>query len=371
MTRYKKYKNSSVTWLGKIPEHWEVRRLKNVITMHFGGCWGEEPKGNVNDVLCITVTDFNFDTLSIKPSAKTIRNYSDEQINKLHLEEGDIIFEKSGGGEKTTVGRLVVSNSPQKTVQMFANFLECLRPNREHVNPFYLGLCLKSFYKTGFIRAYFNQTIGIQNINISFYLNINIPMPPHPEQNKILQFIEIKSKKINKLISIKQHQISELEELKKAIIIKSVTKGLYDVPMKDSGVKWIGEIPEHWRIIRLKNSGSFENGLTYSLKDVTDNKGILVLRSSNVYMNKLKFSDCVFVKKVPEDLMIKRGDIIICSSNGSADLVGKCAYIDKNITATFGFFMMRYRFLVNFRFIQFNQQCLITEVFLLRLPLTN
>lgn len=110
---------------------------------------------------------------------------------------------------------------------------------------------------------------------------------------------------------------------------------------KDSGVEWIGEVPNHWEIMPLKFTGTFGNGLTYSPKDVVDN-GILVLRSSNIQNSSLSFEDNVYVSNVSKVLLVQKGDVIICSRNGSAALVGKSAFIDKDINATFGAFMMRY-----------------------------
>ena len=110
---------------------------------------------------------------------------------------------------------------------------------------------------------------------------------------------------------------------------------------KDSGVEWIGKVPSHWEVVPLKFTGKFGNGLTYSPKDVVDN-GILVLRSSNIQNSSLSFEDNVYVSSVSKELLVNKGDIIICSRNGSAALVGKSAFIDKDINATFGAFMMRY-----------------------------
>lgn len=110
---------------------------------------------------------------------------------------------------------------------------------------------------------------------------------------------------------------------------------------KESGVEWIGKVPSHWEIMPLKFTGTFGNGLTYSPKDVVDN-GILVLRSSNIQKSSLSFEDNVYVSNVSKVLLVQKGDVIICSRNGSAALVGKSAFIDKDINATFGAFMMRY-----------------------------
>ena len=111
---------------------------------------------------------------------------------------------------------------------------------------------------------------------------------------------------------------------------------------KDSSVKWIGEIPKHWDAIRIKFIGKTLGGLTYSPDDVcSPEEGIIVLRSSNIKNNELSFYDNVYVKKELQDKdFIKQGDLLICSRNGSADLVGKCAIIDKPINASFGAFMM-------------------------------
>ena len=112
---------------------------------------------------------------------------------------------------------------------------------------------------------------------------------------------------------------------------------------KDSGIEWIGDVPAHWKVMPLKRTGSFENGLTYSPADICDENGVLVLRSSNIQNDKLNFEDNVYVAKCPLSLLVHSGDIVICSRNGSASLVGKCAMIEGNINATYGAFMMRYR----------------------------
>ena len=119
---------------------------------------------------------------------------------------------------------------------------------------------------------------------------------------------------------------------------------------KDSGIQWIGQIPEGWKVQALKYIGDARNGLTYSPLDVTD-AGILVLRSSNIQDSKLAFKDNVYVKEAPDFLKMKKGDIIICSRNGSLALVGKCVYIPEDMDAVFGAFMLRYRPHIPNRFI--------------------
>lgn len=111
--------------------------------------------------------------------------------------------------------------------------------------------------------------------------------------------------------------------------------------MKDSGIEFIGDIPADWEVLRVKNIGSYRNGLTYSPSDLCDpENGTLVLRSSNIRNGKLVFDDNVYVSSsIPSELWLKENDILICSRNGSQKLVGKSAMIN-NVTASFGAFMM-------------------------------
>jgi type I restriction enzyme S subunit len=115
--------------------------------------------------------------------------------------------------------------------------------------------------------------------------------------------------------------------------------------MKDSGIEWVGKIPSNWGLYRFKNIGLTRNGLTYNPQNlVGENNGVLVLRSSNVQNGKLSFTDNVYVDmEIKDDLMLKVGDILICSRNGSRDLIGKNAIIESKINASFGAFMMIFR----------------------------
>lgn len=115
---------------------------------------------------------------------------------------------------------------------------------------------------------------------------------------------------------------------------------------KPSGISWIGEIPSHWEKMRIKHTGIARNGLTYSPIDLCnkEDNGTLVLRASNIQRGDICLEDCVYVKSIiSPELKVNAGDIIICSRNGSRDLVGKLALIPENLDASFGAFMLIYR----------------------------
>jgi type I restriction enzyme M protein len=114
------------------------------------------------------------------------------------------------------------------------------------------------------------------------------------------------------------------------------------VQLKDSGIEWIGMIPEQWEVKRFKDIAYSITGLTYSPDDIVDEgEGVLVLRSGNIQNGELSFNDNVFVNSnIGKNLFVRKGDILLCSRNGSANLVGKSAYIDKNYNYTWGAFMI-------------------------------
>lgn len=115
--------------------------------------------------------------------------------------------------------------------------------------------------------------------------------------------------------------------------------------MKESGIDWIGQIPQEWGVIKFKYLGDVKQGLTYSPSDIVDkDEGILVLRSGNIQNGILDFNNNVYVKtKVAESIVLRKNDILITARNGSPALIGKNAIIDTDITATFGAFMMVFR----------------------------
>lgn len=316
-------KNSGIEWIGEIPDSWDTLPLKRMVEKHFGGCWGEDAKNNDNDVLCIRIADFNFDNQSIKESAETIRNYTDAQIEKGLLKDGDLIVEKSGGGDKTPVGRVVIFDEekfPQKA--MFANFSECLRLKNTYSHR-YIAYHLKGLYYSYDMHYYFHQTTGIQNLDMQEYLATMICVPSVEQQCAIVETLDEKCGKIDELIANQEKQIEKLKEYKQSVITEAVTKGLdKSAPLKDSGIEWIGNIPNHWNVCRIKSladnsiTDSFIDGDWIESPDITD-EGIRYLTTGNVgdgvfkcqgngYVSKDTFNRLNCKYAYPGDLVISR-----------------------------------------------------------------
>lgn len=191
---------------------------------------------------------------------------------------------------------------------------------------------------------------SMQNISQDDFRNILVTAPSVSEARQIAHFLDHEVGKIDALIAEQEKLIALLKEKRQAVISHAVTKGLNpDAPMKDSGVEWLGQVPAHWVVKKLGYIGEAIIGLTYSPDDISDT-GVLVLRSSNVQSGRLSFEDNVFVDKViPEKLRTQQNDILICSRNGSRELIGKNALIDESaVGQTFGAFMTVFRSDVNF-----------------------
>lgn len=178
--------------------------------------------------------------------------------------------------------------------------------------------------------------------------NLIVTLPSNvKEQTAIVNFIEPVLEKIDGLIEKQKKLIDLLKEKRQSVISNAVTKGLYSsVKMSNSGVEWLGEIPEHWEITKIKYIATASNGLTYSPDDLVDQEeGVLVLRSSNIQQGDISLDDNVYVKMaIPEKAVVRSGDILICSRNGSRDLIGKNALIPDSLDGVaYGAFMMLLR----------------------------
>ena len=210
-------------WFKVLPKKWNLIKLKKCFISRDGGNWGSEPKLNKNDKICIRIADFDYDNLTIKKyNEYTYRNYNDDIIKKLKVHKGDILIEKSGGGEKTPVGRSVIIK--EEIDALFANFMERLIVNQSLVEPDYMEYVLTAFYKNNYVLNYIKQTTGIQNLDITSMLNREkCPIPNKTEQIKIVECLNECCENIDKLIKNKEKTIEELEQYKRSLIYEYVT----------------------------------------------------------------------------------------------------------------------------------------------------
>ena len=248
-------KDSGIEWVGLTPSMWANRRIKYVIKSRDSGLWGQDVKCEENGTICLRIADFDYSKGIFKDTpvdALTYRKNPSYVVDKCHLKKGDILIEKSGGGEKTPVGRTVLFDKPY--IALFANFMDRIRVNTSVVMPQYLQYWFRAFYSCKMSPYYINQTTGIQNINLSRLLTKEkVFYPSLKDQKAIVSFLDIKCSEIDAISADIQKEIETLEQYKRSVITEAVTKGLNpDVEMKDSGVAWCPQIPSNWQYTNPK-----------------------------------------------------------------------------------------------------------------------
>lgn len=321
--KYPEYKNSGVEWLEKVPKGWGINKAKTFVKFKTSGVWGDDAKGDSNDLPCLRVADFDYDKFTFK-KVETIRNIPKNQQWKI-LKKSDILIEKSGGGEKQPVGRTIIFDSDEKIV--CANFIDKVEVNT-NVVPKFLTYLFSVAYSIGLNLKSIKQNTGIQNLDLTNYFNELFPQPLKPDQQKIADYLDEKVELIDNIREKKKKLIELLKEKRSAVINKAVTKGLDEnVEIKDSGVEWIGEIPKGWEVKKLKRVCKFEYG--ESLSELNRDEGDIDVYGSNGIVGK-------------HDKSITEGESIIIGRKGSAGRmqfsksscfpIDTTFYIDKNKT---------------------------------------
>ena len=249
MTRksYKKYKNSGIEWLGKIPEHWEVKKLKYITNSNPSNIDKKSKEGEKEIFLCNYVDVYKNEYVdSSLHFMKATANA--DQISKFILKKGDVIATKdSEVRNDIAVPALVIENF---------NDVVC-GYHLTHIKPMKIfGNYLFRYFQSKYLRSYFEISangITRYGINVDRFNSALILIPTEKEQKLIANFLDKGTSHIDSLIQKKKKQIELLKEKRSTLITQVVTKGLdSNIKMKDSGIEWLGKIPEHWIMKRLR-----------------------------------------------------------------------------------------------------------------------
>lgn len=268
---YPRTKPSGVEWLGDVPEHWEVKQLRHVLSRNDGGVWGEEddPEGTV----VLRSTEQTVDGgWQIADPAK--RNLTAKEKSVALLKAGDLVVTKSSGSALHIGKTSLVSKEVEALQPCYSNFMQRLRvaPGVEPRLVFYV---LNS--PTGRQQLVFNSntTTGLANLNAGVLGDVFISTPPPAEQRSIAAFLDRETGRVDRLVAKKRELIERLKEKRTALISRTVTRGLppaaaraaglpANPPIKRSGVEWIGDIPKHWEVKKVKFVAKMESGHTPS-----------------------------------------------------------------------------------------------------------
>lgn len=279
LPRYPKYKDSGVEWLGEVPEHWQVRRLKHVCQAFPSNVDKKSHEGEQPVMLC-NYTDVYYNDRITADLQFMAASASRDQIEKFTLRAGDTVITKDS---ETADDIAVSAYVPEGLPGVVCGYhLSIVRPR--------ISAC-GSFVKRLFDSAYTKATVavkanGLTRVGLSQYDidNIEWPWPPIEEQEAIAAFLDRETSKIDALIAEQQRLAVLLKEKRQAVISHAVTKGLDpSVPMKASGVEWLDDVPAHWEcgsLVRIANR--IVVGIAEAATHAYVDSGVPILRSTNI-----------------------------------------------------------------------------------------
>ncbi|MBK5214886.1 MAG: restriction endonuclease subunit S [Flavobacteriaceae bacterium] len=310
------------TWLANAPEHWNTLRIKNIFAeIDDRSETGKEELLSVSHYTGVTKKK---DSLANEDdfisNAKTLVGYKKVAENDL---VSNIMLAWNGS--------LGISKYNGITSPAY-----CVYRIKGDNNPDYYGY----LFSTAFMKAEFRKkSYGIIDSRLRLYsdkfFSIPAPVPPKTEQDQIVAYIKEQSKKIKHFIKKKQTFIALLKEQRQAVLNKAVTKGVNpNVKLKDSGIDWLGDIPEHWKVTKINGLCNFVRGNSSFKKDELLNKGKYVaLQYGKTY--KVDEVDENFQFYVNEEFYkstqtIKFGDIIVVSTSETIEDLGHSVFYNRN-----------------------------------------
>lgn len=199
---------------------WDRHAFKLLVESHFAGDWGSDPGHDEMDLPCVRVADFNRATSSLAEEITTVRSYSKSTYERKHLVQEDLLVEKSGGGEKTPVGSVVLYEGD--TSALCANFIEVIRLRKGQVPRFWVHMFRANFV-AGETFRFVKQTTGIQNLDMQMFLDQNFVVPPTAKQQEIVDELDREFERMDALIEESTQLIENLKARKTALITEVVT----------------------------------------------------------------------------------------------------------------------------------------------------
>lgn len=255
MERYREYKESGVKWLGEIPSHWEVVPLRKYLKIN--------TRRNKPEAQLLSVTREEGVIVRNVESKEENHNYiPDDLSNYKYVQRGQFVINKM----KSWQGSYGVSN--YDGIVSPAYFVYDLNyPNKDYFN-----IAIRSRMFSPFFSKY-SKGIRVDQWDLTPEALKIIPFlePPKAEQDAIVRYLDSATSEIDKAIAMQQKMIDLLNERKQIIIQNAVTKGLDEnVEMKESGVEWIGRIPKHWGLIKIKHLAKLQSGSNLTSNDISD-----------------------------------------------------------------------------------------------------
>ena len=248
---YPAYKDSGVEWIGEVPEHWEVKPIKIIASCNDDSL--PESFSPDTPIRYVDISSVSHDAGIAEPEFMLFGDAPSRARRKARA--GDVVV-----STVRTYLKAVAAVDDAHADCVYSTGFAVLRPRKEHLTPEFLKwLALNELL----IQAVESHSEGLSYpaINASELINLKTTLPSLSEQARIASILDRETARIDALIAKKTRFIELLKEKRQALITHAVTKGLDpNVKMKDSGVAWIGEVPEGWKVLALKRMGTLKGG---------------------------------------------------------------------------------------------------------------
>lgn len=298
---YAEYKDSGVEWLGDVPAHWSVSKVKYLTEFQVG--WTPPTKDDANfegDNLWANISDLRgreiFDT------NKKISDHAAKVASMEISPRGSLLY-----SFKLSVGAVSFAGNDMYTNEAIATFLPTSK-----LPLAYLYYVLPKYL----IENASTNIYGARILNQELISNADLLSPTFSEAENIANFLDHETAKIDLLIEKQQGLIALLKEKRQAVISHAVTKGLNpNAPMKDSGVEWLGEVPEHWVIAKLSFRYEVLLGKMLDDKKITGDYLAPYLRNTDVQWDRINTDELPMMDFRPEEAerySVQKGDLIVC-----------------------------------------------------------
>jgi type I restriction enzyme S subunit len=340
--RYPKYKDSGVEWLGQVPEHWDVKRLKRACHV-FPSNVDKKSYADETSVLLCNYTDVYYNEAIMSGMEFMPATATAEQIEKFTLRAGDTIITKdSETADDIAIAAFVPADLPGVVC---GYHLSMVRPFDGTDGAF-----VKRLFDSAYARASFEVLAnGLTRVGLGQYEldNVELPFPPHAEQTRIAAFLDQETAKIDELVAEQERLMTLLKEKRQAVISHAVTKGLNPkAALKPSGIEYLGDIPAHWEVKPLRYLGQCQNGL--NIDGDAFGSGFPFVSYGDVYRNRvLPPSPSGLVESSELDrerYSVERGDVFFTRTSETIDEIGIASICLSTIpNATFAGFLIRFR----------------------------
>ena len=265
--RYDKYKDSGIAWIREIPEHWEVKRMKSIY--NFGKGLNITKADLVDKGIPVISygqihSKLNTGTCIKDSLIKYVPEIFFENNNTSLVKKGDIIFADTSEDLEGCGNCIYID----RDMLLYAGYHTIIAKNiSTYINKYFSYL-----FQTDCWRTQIRRTVnGVKLFSIPQRLlaSTDIITPSTQEQQSIATYLDQKCSEIDELITLQEEMITKLQSYKQSVITEAVTKGLdKNVPLKDSGIEWIGEIPEHWKVVKIKYLAKIKSGDSISSNEL-------------------------------------------------------------------------------------------------------